>query len=60
MTTYPRERLYRSWWLEQNKSVPLITAYQELGAAFPLGLADLDPLPEETSGEVAAIGAVKI
>lgn len=60
MTTYPRERLYRSWWLEQNKSVPLITAYQELGAAFPLGLADLDPLPEETSGEVAATGALRI
>src|SRR5579859_1498399 len=60
MTTYPRERLYRSWWLAENRSVPLITAYQELGAAFPTGLADLDPLPEEASGEVAAIGARRL
>ncbi len=60
MTTYPRERLYRSWFLEQRKSVPLLTAYRELGATFPLGLADLDPLPEERSGEVAAIGASKL
>jgi hypothetical protein len=60
MTTYPRERLYRAWWLEQHKHVPLIARYQELGAAFPLGLADLDPLPEEMSGEVAAIGGKKL
>ncbi len=51
-TTYPRERLYRAWWLSQHAEVPLIEAYQELAAKFPNGLADLDPLPEEASGEV--------
>ncbi len=51
-TTYPRERIYRAWWLSQHTDVPLIEAYQELAAEFPNGLADLDPLPEEASGEV--------
>jgi TraG P-loop domain len=60
MTTYPRERLYRAWWLEQHKDLPLIARYQELGDVFPLGLADLEPLPEELSGEVAAIGGKRL
>jgi KaiC/GvpD/RAD55 family RecA-like ATPase len=53
MTTYSRERVYRSWWLEQRKATPLIEAYRELAERFPAGLADVDPLPEEISGEVA-------
>lgn len=53
MTTYARERVYRSWWLEQRRSVPLIEAYLQLAERFPLGLADIDPLPEEVRGEVA-------
>ncbi len=53
MTTYARERIYRSWWLGQRKDQPLIEAYQHLAERFPAGLADLDPLPEEVSGEVA-------
>jgi hypothetical protein len=57
MTTYSRERVYRSWWLnrwlEQRKAEPLIEAYRELAEKFPAGLADVDPLPEEISGEVA-------
>lgn len=53
MTTYPRERLYRSWWVERRKGVPLIEAYLELGDRFPMGLAEIDPLPEEVSGEVS-------
>jgi type IV secretory pathway VirB4 component len=53
MTTYPRERVYRAWWLGQHQDVPLLDAYQELAAAFPFGLADVDQLPEEVSGEVA-------
>jgi type IV secretory pathway VirB4 component len=53
MTTYARERVYRSWWLEQNKGLTRIEAYRQLGDAFPFGLADLDLLPEELSGEVA-------
>lgn len=53
MTTYARERVYRSWWLEQRRSVPLIEAYLQLAERFPTGLADIDPLPEEVRGEVA-------
>lgn len=53
MTTYPRERVYRSWWLERRKDVPLIESYLQLAERFPTGLADVDPLPEEVSGEVA-------
>jgi hypothetical protein len=53
MTTYARERLYRSWWLERRKAVPLIESYIQLAERFPFGLADEDPLPEEISGEVS-------
>jgi hypothetical protein len=53
MTTYARERLYRSWWLERRKAVPLIESYIQLAERFPFGLADVDPLPEEVSGEVS-------
>jgi hypothetical protein len=53
MTTYARERVYRSWWLQQQKEVPLIEGYMELAERFPTGLADLNPLPEELSGEVS-------
>jgi hypothetical protein len=53
VTTYARERLYRSWWLERRKAVPLIEAYIQLAERFPFGLADIDPLPEEISGEVS-------
>jgi hypothetical protein len=52
-TTYARERLYRSWWLEQNKNRPPMEAYAELAERFPSGLADLELLPEEFSGNVA-------
>lgn len=52
-TTYPRERLYRAWWLSQHADIPLIEAYQELARKFPHGLADMDVLPEEASGEVS-------
>jgi hypothetical protein len=53
MTTYARERVYRSWWLERNQGLTRIEAYRQLADSFPFGLADLDPLPEERSGEVA-------
>ncbi len=52
MTTYPRERAYRSWWLRQFTDVSPVDAYAELAATFPHGLADIDPLAEEISGEV--------
>jgi len=53
ITTYARERLYRSWWLERNRDIPKIQAYLELAERFPAGLGEIDPLPEEVSGEVA-------
>jgi hypothetical protein len=53
MTTYSRERMYRSWWLEKNKHLPRIEAYRSLAQRFPAGLADVDALPEELSGAVA-------
>jgi hypothetical protein len=53
VTTYARERLYRTWWLQRRKGVPLIEAYIQLADRFPFGLADVDPLPEEISGEVS-------
>jgi hypothetical protein len=59
MTTYPRERAYRAWWLGQFTDVPLLEAYKELAATFPHGLADIDPLSEEISGEVMR-GAKKL
>src|SRR5437763_102479 len=49
MTTYARERMYRSWWLKQHKTIPLIQAYEKLAQKFPQGLADADPQPEEVS-----------
>ena len=52
-TTYPRERLYRSWWLERHKNIPVVEAYLDLAEKFPAGLAEIDPLPEEVSGDVA-------
>jgi len=52
MTTYARERIYRAWWLERNQGLTRIEAYRRLADAFPQGLADLDPLPEEITGDV--------
>ena len=55
-TTYPRERAYRNYFFRQEKSRkrPLIELYRELATRYPHGLADVDSLPEETSGEVQA------
>jgi hypothetical protein len=52
-TTYARERLYRSWWMQQHSGKPLMDTYRDLAERFPSGLADLELLPEEFSGEVA-------
>jgi hypothetical protein len=51
-TTFPRERRYRSWFLEKHHDRPLLDNYQELAKRFPQGLADVAPLPEELSGSV--------
>jgi type IV secretory pathway VirB4 component len=53
MSTYARERHYRGWWLREHLDLPLIEAYRALAEKFPQGLAEIDPLPEEISGEVA-------
>lgn len=52
-TTYARERLYRSWWLQQHQSKSPIEMYSDLAERFPFGLADCELLPEELSGQVA-------
>ncbi len=57
-TTYPRERSYRKWWLRTHEDMPLLTAYEELAARYPRGLAELAPLAEELSGEVLEVTAV--
>jgi hypothetical protein len=51
-TTFPRERKYRSWFLEEHYDRPLLENYQDLAKRFPQGLADVAPLPEELSGAV--------
>ncbi len=52
-TTYARERQYRSWWSEHHRHMAPMDAYIALADRFPFGLADVDPLPEEISGEIA-------
>ncbi len=51
-TTYPRERIYRSWFLRKHEGRPLFECYEQLAQQFPQGLAGLQQLPEEISGEV--------
>jgi hypothetical protein len=49
--------MYRSWFLETNRGLPLLQIYEKLAAKFPVGLADVPELPEEMSGAVKAMGA---
>ena len=56
-TTFPRERRYRNWFLNQRRGRPLIDCYRELAQKFPQGLADLQELPEELSGAVLSEGS---
>src|SRR6266536_4494269 len=53
-TTYPRERVYRAWFLRKHADRPLFESYEELARGFPQGLAGLAQLPEEVSGKVNA------
>jgi hypothetical protein len=59
-TTYPRERVYRAWFLQRHRGRPLFESYEELALKFPQGLAGVAQLPEETSGEVNAREAVGV
>jgi hypothetical protein len=49
--------MYRSWWLETHRELPLLKAYEKLAVKHPNGLADLPELPEELSGAVASLAA---
>ena len=55
MTTYPRERWYREWWMKKHSELPLYERYWLLAEKFPQGMAALEELPEERSGEVYEI-----
>jgi hypothetical protein len=49
--------MYRSWFLETNRGLPLLQIYEKLAARFPVGLADVSELPEELSGAVKTMAA---
>lgn len=59
-TTYPRERIYRAWFLRKHQNRPLFESYEELAQRLPQGLAGLERLPEEVSGDVSASEAVAV
>ena len=52
LTTFPRERYFRTWWLEKYQHLSLADRYKLLADKYPHGIAALDELPEERSGEV--------
>jgi type IV secretory pathway VirB4 component len=52
LTTFPREKWYRAWWMRKHENLSLHARYLTLAERFPHGLAQLDLLPEERSGEV--------
>jgi hypothetical protein len=58
LTTYPRERWYRQWWLITNPHLSLVERFEELSTKFPHGLSELPELPEERSGEVGRLGVL--
>ena len=55
LTTFPRERWYRQYWLFKHAELTETHAYEQLASKFPHGLSALDELPEERSGEVMRI-----
>ena len=59
LTTFPREKWYRRWWLRKHEKLSLHARYQLLARQYPQGLAQLDLLPEERSGEVYEGGTVE-
>lgn len=56
-TTFPRERHYRTRFLNEREGRPLLECYQKLAEKFPRGLADLPPLPEESAAKAEEIVA---
>jgi hypothetical protein len=56
LTTYPRERWYRHWWLMTHRDLNPIERYASLAKKYPHGLSQIPELPEERSGEVTRLG----
>lgn len=54
MTTFPRERDYRKFWLTRYSHLPLEQRYTLLAEKYPHGISALGRLPEEISGEIWA------
>jgi hypothetical protein len=54
-TTFPRERVYRTYCFANNPARPPLDVYEDLARSFPNGLADVPPLPEELSGAVTGV-----
>jgi hypothetical protein len=53
LTTFPRERWYRQWWLASHPEISQMANFEELAMKFPNGLSQVTELPEERSGEVS-------
>jgi hypothetical protein len=60
LTTFPRERWYRQWWLATHPQMPQMESFEELATKFPNGLSEIPELVEERSGEVNRAGATAI
>jgi hypothetical protein len=59
LTTYPRERWYRQWWLMNHSDLDPIERYASLAEKYPHGLSQIPELPEERSGEMNRLGLGK-
>jgi hypothetical protein len=60
LTTYPRERWYRQWWLATHPKLSMLESIERLAEKFPHGISDLAELPEERSGEVSGLGGAPL
>jgi hypothetical protein len=58
LTTYPRERWFRQWWLMTHGDLSPVDRYASLAETYPHGLSQIPELPEERSGEVTRLGLV--
>jgi hypothetical protein len=52
LTTFPRERWYRHWWLATQPATDQVELFKRLAQNFPTGLSEVPELPEERCGEV--------
>ncbi len=60
LTTFPRERWYRKYWLAKHADLTTSEAYEQLARAYPHGLSAFDDLPEERSGEVMNLASKRV